>query len=801
MKATQQVVGRKSEARVVQLAASSMLAVAGLAMVPGASAAGSAVVLCAEPYQQTIAAATVQMWGYRQVAAAADCGVAGATSSPGPVLRVSPSAGDGALEITLVNKLAVPTSIVLAGQRLPSATTGSAPVFATDVYGSTVCTPSAADTTCRVRSFTGETAPGATASYTFSNLRPGTYLYQSGTHPQVQIQMGLFGMVRQDAGAAGILYPGQPYAADVPIVLSEVDPAMHERIHLALGAGGNPALWSAGGSTLNYAPQYFLVNGKVFDNTTSTDLQVGTTAGNPVALRFANAGLQSRSLMLNGGHWRLLSEDGYVYPAPREQYTALLPAGKTHDALMTASGADNTAFAAFFDRRGGTHNADGGALGGQVARLVLNSAAPAENQPPVVNAGPDQTITAVATSLAGTVTDDGRVAPVTTAWSQVGGPPGAATFASPTAPATTASFALPGTYTLRLTANDGGPTLGYDDVVVAVVQPADLSITKTNGVASVNTGAPVTYTITVANVGPSAVAGATVTDTVPAALAGVTWACAASAGSSCGSAGGSGNNINTTVGLAVGGTVTLTVNGTVGLAATGTLTNTAAVAVPAGYVDTNTANNSATDADAIVVVPPTLTSLDIFTRANANTLGGSWSQITLLSAAAIRVNNNQAFCANTGFIQPCGLGGAAYWNGAGNVFGAKQGAAFTIANTTFNGDSLVLKASGFNAAGTVPSTFIRVRVAAAQVIVEATTNGGLTFPTNLATFASTLASSDRLSTVANADGSVDVWRTTAASVSTYLGRSATSTFTGTGRIGMQLPNGARVDDFSGGTVP
>ena len=31
-------------------------------------------------------------------------------------------------------------------------------------------------------------------TYTFDNLRPGSFLLQSGTHPQVQVQMGLFGL-------------------------------------------------------------------------------------------------------------------------------------------------------------------------------------------------------------------------------------------------------------------------------------------------------------------------------------------------------------------------------------------------------------------------------------------------------------------------------------------------------------------------------------------------------------------------------------------------------------------------------
>ena len=82
------------------------------------------------------------------------------------------------------------------------------------------------------------------------------------------------------------------------------------------------------------------------------------------------------------------------------------------------------------------------------------------NQPPVVNAGPDQAVTLPATaSLDGTVTDDGLPAPpsLTSTWSQTSGP-GTVTFASATAADTTATFSAPGTYVLRLTANDGALT-------------------------------------------------------------------------------------------------------------------------------------------------------------------------------------------------------------------------------------------------------------------------------------------------------------------------------------------------------
>lgn len=83
---------------------------------------------------------------------------------------------------------------------------------------------------------------------------------------------------------------------------------------------------------------------------------------------------------------------------------------------------------------------------------------PPANTPPVVNAGPNQTLAfPAAAALDGTVSDDGLPNPpgrVTVTWSQVSGP-GTATFADPNAVDTTASFSAAGTYGLRLTASDG----------------------------------------------------------------------------------------------------------------------------------------------------------------------------------------------------------------------------------------------------------------------------------------------------------------------------------------------------------
>lgn len=139
--------------------------------------------------------------------------------------------------------------------------------------------------------------------------------------------------------------------------------------------------------------------------------------------------------------------------------------------------------------------------------------------------------------------------------------------------------------------------LAVDDVSVTACRPlsADLSITKTDGVATATPGGSVTYTITASNAGADPVTGATVADTFPALLT-CTWTCAGAGGGTC-TAAGSGN-INDLVNLPSGGSVTYTASCAVSAAAAGTLSNTATVA--SSVTDPVPANNSATDTDTLV---------------------------------------------------------------------------------------------------------------------------------------------------------------------------------------------------------
>lgn len=153
--------------------------------------------------------------------------------------------------------------------------------------------------------------------------------------------------------------------------------------------------------------------------------------------------------------------------------------------------------------------------------------------------------------------------------------------------------ALPPTLKVGFSGGTGGATNIHEIGDLKINVPANLSVTKTGSPATVPAaGGPVTYTVRVSNSDANDVTGAIVRDAVPG-LTGVTWTCAATTGSACGQASGSGNNLNTTVDLPRGGSATYTITGTAP-AQPATLTNTATVTAPSNRSDTNDADNSAT---------------------------------------------------------------------------------------------------------------------------------------------------------------------------------------------------------------
>jgi uncharacterized repeat protein (TIGR01451 family) len=177
---------------------------------------------------------------------------------------------------------------------------------------------------------------------------------------------------------------------------------------------------------------------------------------------------------------------------------------------------------------------------------------------------------------------------------------GSATFTVNAAVAASATGSIANTATIAAPGGVTDPDLtnnsATDTDTVNVI--ADLSITKTDGVTSATPGGSTTYTIVVSNNGPSAVSGATVSDILPAAIASDTFTAVASGGGSGFTASGSGD-INDTVDMPVGTTITYTVNASIASSASGNLVNTATVTAPAGVTDPDLTNNSASDTDAL----------------------------------------------------------------------------------------------------------------------------------------------------------------------------------------------------------
>jgi uncharacterized repeat protein (TIGR01451 family) len=131
-----------------------------------------------------------------------------------------------------------------------------------------------------------------------------------------------------------------------------------------------------------------------------------------------------------------------------------------------------------------------------------------------------------------------------------------------------------------------------------ITASSDLKITVTDGKSSIAAGQKDTYTIKVTNSGPSSVTGAAVTDNFPAIFTAVTFIATSANGASGFTVSGTGN-INDTVTLPAGSSVTYKATGKVSFSASGTLSNTVTVAPSNGANDPNSANNTATDTDTI----------------------------------------------------------------------------------------------------------------------------------------------------------------------------------------------------------
>jgi len=441
--------------------------------------------LCAQSVDMTMPDSTmVPIWGF---AMDDDAGVTPAcppdsATVPGPKLTVG--SGDSTLTIHLRNDLTgpgiEPVSIVIPGQAMP---TGFSPVI---VGG-------------RVQSFVQEAATsGGTQTYTWDNLQPGTYLYESGTHPQVQVQMGLYGALTKDS-AAGMAYSGVPYTQERDLFYSEVDPALHGAV--VNGDYGSPP-WT---STLDYQPKYFLLHGysggawvDVSIDTGSippTCIDSGIGQGDRLLLRLYNAGLRELAPMLLGAHFDLVAEGGKKYPFARTQYQTLLMPGSTKDAVFTPEYEDDFKL---IERR---LNLTDAAVTGGGMQTCITVAGVSNNAPVVTITGPVVTSYDVGDSITFTGTaidagEDGDISGSLSWTSSINGSIGSgASFST--------SALSAGVHTITASVTDSGGLLGSDSITVTVNPPGNDPVVTITGpvVTTYDVGNSITFTGTAIDAG------------------------------------------------------------------------------------------------------------------------------------------------------------------------------------------------------------------------------------------------------------------------------------------------------------
>jgi hypothetical protein len=397
-----------------------------LLIAAGLANAQQVINLTAAPTNTTLPdGSLVPMWGYSCGAAVtgstATCAalnpnagtaavITPATKAWSPFVITIPTGAAGGLQINLTNNLTVPTSMIIVGQvgggLGTSRTTTQSPTHATQ--GTTWPVANSGPTFVpppqgpRVQSLATEVAANAgtpaTVSLTWAYLKPGTYLIESGTHPSIQVPMGLYGvLVVTDvpktgttalttsqgcaygyvpaATALGKATCAVSYDAEIPMAFGEIDPLQNTEVAAAVATNGfsETRVWTAACGaantcyppTVNYTPTYYTVNGVPFSTTQSgnslfpvTPNTVTPASGTgSVLVRMVNAGSRMHVPAIVGSQvagatgatnpivtgFNVVAEDGNPLPGvPKIKSEVFMAAGKVYDVTINAQSTSGT---------------------------------------------------------------------------------------------------------------------------------------------------------------------------------------------------------------------------------------------------------------------------------------------------------------------------------------------------------------------------------------------------------------------------------------------------------------------------
>jgi FtsP/CotA-like multicopper oxidase with cupredoxin domain len=226
---------------------------------------------------------SILIWGY---------GANGQVQYPGPTLIVNQGA---TVQVRLINYLPEPVSIVFPGH-LVTASGGTEGVLTREAPadgGATVVT------------------------YTFTAHEPGTYTYYSGSHPDLQVEMGLFGaiIVRPagfDAVSNRTAYGDSrsAYEREFLFLLSEIDPRIHQAVEM-----GAPY------DTTDFWPVYWFINGRAAPDTMAASfvpwlptqpygVMPMAAPGQRVLMRLIGGGRDQHPFHTHGNNFDLIARDG-----------------------------------------------------------------------------------------------------------------------------------------------------------------------------------------------------------------------------------------------------------------------------------------------------------------------------------------------------------------------------------------------------------------------------------------------------------------------------------------------------------
>jgi FtsP/CotA-like multicopper oxidase with cupredoxin domain len=216
---------------------------------------------------------------------------------------------------------------------------------------------------------TKEAARGTPVTYTFVASKPGTYAYYSGSQPDVQIAMGLYGAVivlpsAPDAtctshiragetpfalASSAYTHPATCYDREYLFQFSEIDARLNNEVLTQVQACSVAPCPPLSVSTEPYQPQYFLVNGRSMpddmDKSYSANYIHQPYNGNPhmhpgdlMLLRVIGQGRYQHPFHIHGNHARVLGVDGNLIQVKNDTVTPARLAGPLLFTIPTVSG-------------------------------------------------------------------------------------------------------------------------------------------------------------------------------------------------------------------------------------------------------------------------------------------------------------------------------------------------------------------------------------------------------------------------------------------------------------------------------